>query len=56
MANLNLGQDAANKRERKLTATHKTYPLQLTVKMHRYGSLIKINLSGRDEKKVSSVM
>ena len=41
MANLNLGQDVANKRERKLTTAHivaKSYPL-------RYVSLININPS-----------
>ena len=34
MANLNLGQDVANKRERKLTIAHVvaiSYPLQLAV-------------------------
>ena len=48
MASLNLGQDVANKRERKLTAAHvvaKSYPLYLAVRMRRYGSLIKINPS-----------
>ena len=45
MANLNLGQDVSNKRERKSTAAHimaKSYPLYLAVKMCRYGSLIDI--------------
>ena len=48
MANLNLGQDVANKRERKKTAAPKvikSYPLQLGVKMRRYSSLININPS-----------
>ena len=48
MASLNLGQDVANKIERKLTAAHivaKSYPLYLAVKMRRYGSLIRINPS-----------
>ena len=44
MANLNLGQDVANKK----TAAHivaKSYPLclYLAVRMHRYGSLFNIN-------------
>ena len=45
MANLNLGQDVANKTKRKQTTTHivaKSYRLQLAVRMCRYGSLIKI--------------
>ena len=49
MADLNLGQDVANKRERKQAATHVvaiSYPLQQAVGMHRYGSLININPSG----------
>ena len=48
MANLNLGQDVANKRERKHTAAHKVakfYPLKLAERMRRYGSLITINPS-----------
>ena len=44
MASLNLGQDVANKRERKYIATY--YPLYLVERMRRYGSLIKINPSG----------
>ena len=49
MANLNLGQDVANKREIKYTAAHivaKSYPLYLAEEMRRYGSLIYINPSG----------
>ena len=49
MASLNLGQDVANKRERKYIAVHivaKSYPLYIAVRMRRYGSLIKINPSG----------
>ena len=42
MANLNLGLDVANKRER----VDKSYPLYLAVRMPRYGSLININPSG----------
>ena len=45
MASLNLGQDEANKGERKLTAHHivaNSYPLYLAVKMYRYSSLINI--------------
>ena len=48
MASLNLGQDVANKRERKQTAAHivaRSYSLYLAVKMCRYGSLININPS-----------
>ena len=48
MASLNLGQDMANKKERKYTAAHivaKFYPLYLAVRMRRYGSLININHS-----------
>ena len=43
MPNLYLGQDVANKRERKQTAAHivaKSYPLGQAVRMSRYGSLI----------------
>ena len=50
MASLNLDEDVANKRERKQTAANvvaKSYPLYLAVRMRRYGSLIKINPSGR---------
>ena len=46
MANLNLGQDVANNKERKQTAGHivaKSYPLWQAVGMRRYGSLININ-------------
>ena len=49
MANLKLGQDVANKREKKYTDAHiaaKFYPLWLAVKMRRYGSLINIYPSG----------
>ena len=49
MANLNLGQDVANERERKKTAAHKVaifYPLWLAVRMRRYGSLFNISPSG----------
>ena len=49
MASLNLGQDVANKRERKWSAAHivaKSYPLLLAVGMRRYGSLINMNPSG----------
>ena len=48
MANLKLGQDVANKRDRAKTAGHivaKYYTLQLAVRMCRYGSPIKINPS-----------
>ena len=51
MANLNLGQDVANKRERKLTAANimaKSYLLYLAVKMCRCGSLINIKPSWRN--------
>ena len=50
MANFNLSQDVANKREIKQTAAYKVakfYPLQPAVRMRRYGSLIEINLSGK---------
>ena len=43
MANLNLGQDVANKRERKKTAAHL---VTQAVGMHRYGSPFNINPSG----------
>ena len=46
MANLNLDQDVANKREIKLEATHivaKFYPVWQVAGMHRYGSLITID-------------
>ena len=46
MASLNLGQDVANKGERKQTAAHivaKSYPLYIAVRMHH--SLLKINPS-----------
>ena len=49
MARLNSDQDVANNRERKQTAAHivaKSYPIQQTVEMCRYGSLININHSG----------
>ena len=49
MANLFLGQDVANKSERRQTAAHivaKSYLLWLAVRMRRYGSLININPSG----------
>ena len=49
MASLHLGQDVANKRERKWTAAHivaKSYPLYLAVIMCNYGSLMNINPSG----------
>ena len=43
MENLNLGQDVANKRERKMTAAH-TVAIFLSPKQTvRYGSLININ-------------
>ena len=48
MANNKLGQDVANKIERKQEAVHivaKSYPLQQAVGMYRYGSLININPS-----------
>ena len=54
MVNLNLGQDVANKREGKQTAAHivaKSYPLEQAAGMLRYGSLIKINPSGRARRK-----
>ena len=43
MAKVNLGQDVANRRERKWTATHivaKSDPLEQAAGMRRYGSLI----------------
>ena len=43
MANLHLGQDVANNRERKKTISHivaKSYPLVVVVGMLRYDSLI----------------
>ena len=49
MANLNLGQDVANKRERKYTAA-KFYPLYQIVGMRRCGSLFNINRSGERKK------
>ena len=42
MANFNLGQDVANKREK----LDKSFPLKQAVGMRRYGSLININPSG----------
>ena len=48
MANLILGQDVANKRERKQTADHillRFYLLQKAAVIRRYGSLININPS-----------
>ena len=48
MASLNLGQDVANKIQRKQTAVNivaNSYPLYLTVGMRHYGSLIIINPS-----------
>ena len=53
MSSLHVGQDVANKRERKQTAAHivaKSYLLYTAVKMYRYGCLININLSGKKEK------
>ena len=50
MANLTLGQDVANKGERKQTAAHvvaKSYLLYQAARMRRYGSLININPSGK---------
>ena len=47
MANLNLDQDVANKRERKLTTVHivaNFFPYQV-VRMRGFGSLININPS-----------
>ena len=52
MANLNLDQYVANKRERKYTAAHivaKSYLLQQAVEMHRYGSLMNIDPSRRGQ-------
>ena len=49
MANLNLGQDVANKRKRKYTAAHRVATsclLNQAAGMSRYGSLININPSG----------
>ena len=43
MANLNLGQDVANKIERKQRTAHivgKSYPRYQAIRMRRYGSLI----------------
>ena len=48
MANLKLGQDVANARERKCTTANIviiSYPLKQAVKMRRYRSLININPS-----------
>ena len=50
MANLNLGQNMANKRENKLTAAHivaQPYPLQQAAGMRHYGSLINIYPSAK---------
>ena len=49
MTYINLGQDQANKRERKQTAAQvaKYCPLQQATGISRYGSLININPSGR---------
>ena len=50
MASLNLGQDVANERERKWTAAHivaKILSPMPSIRMDRYGSLIKINPSRR---------
>ena len=52
MANLNLGQDVANKRERKYTAAHivaKYENLYQAAGMRRYGSLSNINPSAHDK-------
>ena len=50
MANLNLGQDVANKREKKIgIAGHivaKSYSLKQAVQWSRHGSFININPSG----------
>ena len=49
MANLNLGQDVANKRERKQTAAPlvaKSHTHKQAAGRSRYGSLININPSG----------
>ena len=49
MANRNLGQDVANKKERKSTIADKvakSYSQLQAVGMRRYGSLIIINPSG----------
>ena len=46
LTNLNIGQDVANARKRIWTNAYKVakfYPLQLAVRMGRYGSLININ-------------
>ena len=43
MANLNLGQNVANKRERKIVA--KSFSVEQAAGMRRYGSLISINPS-----------
>ena len=59
MANLKLGQDVDNKRERKQTTVHigtKSYPLQIAVKMCRQGSLIKINPSALKIRQASSLL
>ena len=47
MSNVNLGQDVANKQERKWTAVlivAKSHPLSQAEGMHRYGSLLNFNL------------
>ena len=51
MANLNLGEDVANKIKRKQNSSTKSYPLQQPVEMRRYGSLININPSGAGKNK-----
>ena len=46
IANLNSGQDVANKRERQINiVVAKSFPLLLAAGMRRYGSLININPS-----------
>ena len=59
MANLNLGQDVANKSEKKSNvAAHivsSFYPQEQAVWMLRYGSLININPSARGELRVRAL-
>ena len=53
LVDLNLGQDVANKTERKMTAARivaKSYLLQQAVRLRRYGSLININPSAPNER------
>ena len=46
MANLDLGQDVANKKRKKRDSCSYSGQILSPVRMHRYGSLININPSG----------